>query len=136
MDGRVPQRDGVIRLRNSSSGLPHPRAYGNAVRVIALYVKERHVLTLEEAVRKMTSWPATRYRLAGRGMIREGNWADIVLFDLEKVRDLAEYKDPHHYPVGIPYVLVNGVIVINEGWHTGKKAGMALRHASSVIAAD
>ena len=64
----------------------------------------------------------------GRGELREGNWADIVVFDPEKVQDTATYKDPHHYPTGIPYVLVNGVLVIKNGEHTGAKAGQALRH--------
>jgi N-acyl-D-aspartate/D-glutamate deacylase len=107
-------------------GLPHPRSYGNHVRVIAKYVKERHVLTLEEAVRKMTSWPATRMRLAGRGTIREGQWADVTIFDLASLQDNATYDEPTRSPSGIDWVLVNGVVVIDHGKHTGAKPGKVL----------
>ena len=107
-------------------GLPHPRAYGNAVRVIAKYVKERNVLTLEEAIRKMTSWPATRMRLAGRGVIREGNWADVTIFDLAALDDRATYDKPLESPTGIEWVLVNGVVTIERGRHTGAKSGRVL----------
>jgi N-acyl-D-amino-acid deacylase len=107
-------------------GLPHPRAFGNAVRVIAEYVKKRNVLTLEDAVRKMTSWPATRMRLDGRGVIREGNWADVTIFDLATLQDRATYERPTEYPTGIEWVLVNGVVTIERGKHTGAKAGKVL----------
>lgn len=107
-------------------GLPHPRAFGNATRVIAEYVKKRNVLTLEDAVRKMTSWPATRMRLAGRGVIREGNWADVTIFDLATLEDRATYERPTEYSTGIEWVLVNGVITIERGKHTGAKAGKIL----------
>jgi N-acyl-D-aspartate/D-glutamate deacylase len=107
-------------------GLPHPRSYGNHVRVIAKYVKERHVLTLEEAVRKMTSWPATRMRLSGRGTIREGQWADVTIFDLATLQDNATYDEPTRAPSGIDWVLVNGVVVIDHGRHTGAKPGKVL----------
>jgi N-acyl-D-aspartate/D-glutamate deacylase/amino acid transporter len=108
-------------------GLPHPRSYGNAVRVIAKYVNERHVLTLPEAVRKMTSWPATRMRLANRGIIKEGNWADVTIFDLATIRDNATYDQPTLPPSGIDWVLVNGVVVIDHGRHTGARPGKVLR---------
>jgi N-acyl-D-aspartate/D-glutamate deacylase len=107
-------------------GLPHPRAFGNSVRVIAKYVKERHVLTLTDAIRKMTSWPATRMRLANRGVVKEGNWADVTIFDLAALRDRATYEQPREYPSGIDWVLVNGVITIDHGKHTGAKAGKVL----------
>jgi N-acyl-D-amino-acid deacylase len=107
-------------------GLPHPRAFGNATRVIAKYVKERKVLTLEEAVRKMTSWPATRMRLANRGLIKEGNWADVTIFDLDALQDRATYEHPTEYPAGIEWVLVNGVVTIDHGRHTGAKAGRVM----------
>jgi N-acyl-D-aspartate/D-glutamate deacylase len=107
-------------------GLPHPRAFGNLVRVISEYVKKRNVLTLEEAVRKMTSWPATRYRLANRGVIKEGNWADVTIFDLDALQDRATYERPTEYPTGIEWVLVNGVVTIDRGKHTGAKAGKVL----------
>jgi N-acyl-D-amino-acid deacylase len=108
------------------TGLPHPRSFGNATRVIAEYVKKRHVLTLEEAVRKMTSWPATRMRLADRGMIKEGLWADVTVFDLDKLQDRATYDEPMVFPTGIEYVLVNGVVTIDHDQHTGAKAGKVL----------
>jgi N-acyl-D-aspartate/D-glutamate deacylase len=108
-------------------GLPHPRSYGNAVRVISRYVKERRVLTLEEAVRKMTSWPATRMRLANRGMIAPGNWADVTIFDLDKLNDRATYEQPTESPTGIEWVIVNGAVTLDHGTHTGVKAGRVLR---------
>src|SRR5262245_40886290 len=109
-----------------ATGLPHPRAYGNFVRFIARYVRERKVLTLEEAIRKMTSWPATRMRLANRGVIREGQWADVVIFDFDKVQDRATYEQPLLAPEGIDYVLVNGQVVIDHGRHTGARPGHVL----------
>ncbi len=116
-------------LRKLGEGVPHPRGYGNNARVLARYVRELKVLRLEDAVRKMTSLPANTFRFKGRGELREGNWADIVVFDPEKIQDNATYKDPHHYATGIPYILVNGVLVINKGQHTGAKAGQPLRNA-------
>ena len=109
------------------TGLPHPRSFGNAPRVIARYVKDRGVLTLEEAVRKMTSWPATRMRLAGRGTIAVGNWADVTIFDLDALQDHATYERPMEFPTGIEWVLVNGVVTIERGRHTGARAGQVLR---------
>jgi N-acyl-D-amino-acid deacylase len=110
-----------------ATGLPHPRAFGNAVRVISRYVRERKVLSLEDAVRKMTSWPATRMRLADRGVIREGAWADVTIFDYDMLDDRATYAKPMEMPTGIEYVLVNGVIVIDGGRHTGARPGHVLR---------
>jgi len=107
-------------------GLPHPRAYGNFPRLIASYVRERHVLTLEDAIRKMTSWPATRLRLAGRGSIKEGMYADVTIFDYAQLQDRSTYAQPTLYPDGIEYVLVNGQVVIDHGKHTGVKPGMVL----------
>ena len=111
------------------TGLPHPRGFGNFPRVIARYVKERRVLTLEEAIRKMTSWPATRMRLADRGSIREGLRADVTIFDLDALQDLATYEQPMRLPTGIDWVLVNGVVTVERGRHTGAKAGHVLRGA-------
>jgi N-acyl-D-amino-acid deacylase len=110
--------------------VPHPRGYGNNARVLGRYVRELKVVRLEDAIRKMTSLPANTFHFTGRGELREGNWADIALFDPEKVQDTAQFNDPHHYPLGIPYVLVNGVVVLNNGEHTGAKAGVALRHVA------
>jgi N-acyl-D-aspartate/D-glutamate deacylase len=108
------------------TGLTHPRAYGNFPRLIARYVRERGVLTLEQAIRKMTSWPATRMRLSGRGAIREGLWADVVVFDYDTIQDRATYDEPRLSPTGIDYVLVNGVVVIEQGKHTGARPGHVL----------
>ncbi|HSA54429.1 MAG TPA: amidohydrolase family protein [Gemmatimonadaceae bacterium] len=107
-------------------GLPHPRAYGNHVRVISRYVRDRRVIALEEAVRKMTSWPATRMRLPNRGSIKEGNWADVTIFNLEQLNDRATYEAPTQFPTGIEYVLVNGAITIDRGRHTGAMMGRVL----------
>jgi N-acyl-D-aspartate/D-glutamate deacylase len=108
------------------TGLPHPRSFGNFPRVIAHYVKERHVLTLPEAIRKMTGWPATRMRLANRGTITVGNWADVTIFDYDALADRATYEKPMEFPTGIEWVLVNGVVTIDHGKHTGAKAGRVL----------
>jgi N-acyl-D-amino-acid deacylase len=108
-------------------GLPHPRAYANFPRVIAEYVRKRHVLTLEDAIRKMTSWPATRMRLYDRGAIREGLKADVTIFNEGRIEDVASYEKPTAYPAGIDYVLVNGQLVIDQGRHTGAKPGSILR---------
>ena len=107
-------------------GLPHPRAYGNFPRLIARYVRDQHVLTLEQAIKKMTSWPATRYRLAGRGLIKESCWADVVIFDYDKIQDRSTYEQPLLTPTGIDYVLVNGQLVIDHGNHTGARPGRIL----------
>jgi N-acyl-D-amino-acid deacylase len=108
------------------TGLTHPRAYGNFPRVIARYVRERGVLPLEQAIRKMTSWPATRMRLADRGAIRTGCWADVVIFDYDAIQDRATYEQPVLSPAGIDYVLVNGTVAIDHDRHTGAKPGKVL----------
>lgn len=107
-------------------GLPHPRAYGTHPRVLTRFVRELGVLTLPEAIRRMTSWPATRMRIADRGVIREGLHADVVVFDFEALDDRATYEEPTLFPVGIDYVLVNGVVTIDRGRHTGARAGHVL----------
>jgi len=107
----------------TATGKGHPRAYGNFPRIIARYVRENPVLTLENAIRRMTSLPASKLHLEGRGVLRAGNYADVVLFDYDKIEDTATYADPHQYPKGIPFVLVNGKVVIDQGQHTGAKPG-------------
>jgi N-acyl-D-aspartate/D-glutamate deacylase len=107
-------------------GLGHPRSYGNFPRLIARYVREKRVLTLEQAIRKMTSWPATRLRLNSRGVIKEGCWADVVIFDYDTIQDRATYEQPFVYPAGIDYVLVNGQVVIDHGKHTGARPGQVI----------
>ena len=108
------------------SGMPHPRGYGNNARVLSEYVRQRGVITLEEAIRKMTSLPARHFRLANRGAIAEGYAADIVIFDPSRVADTATFATPHSYPVGIHTVLVNGVAVLRSGEHTGARPGEVL----------
>lgn len=108
------------------TGLTHPRAYGNFPRVIRRYVRDRQVLTLPEAIRKMTSWPATRMRLAQRGSLKEGQWADVVVFDLDALDDAATYEEPRKAPRGIDYVLVNGQVVMDHGRHTGVRSGQVM----------
>ena len=105
----------------------HPRAYGTFPRVLGHYTRDERVLTLEDAVRKMTSLPAARIGFTDRGRIAEGAFADLVAFDPERVRDTATYQAPHSFPVGIPWVWVNGTAVIEEGRHTGATPGQVLR---------
>lgn len=104
----------------------HPRAYGNNARVLGLYVRERKTISLEEAIRKMTSLPASHFKLPGRGLIKEGYAADLVLFDPARVGDAATFEKPHAYATGFPQVLVNGVLVIDQGAPTGARAGQTL----------
>jgi len=106
----------------------HPRAYGAFPRVIARYVREIGVLALEEAIRKMTSLPAQRAGISDRGIIKEGKWADIVIFNYEKIADMSSYEHPSLYPKGLDYVIVNGQVVVQRGQHTGRLAGRVLRH--------
>jgi N-acyl-D-aspartate/D-glutamate deacylase len=108
-------------------GFPHPRSYGAFPRVLARYVRELKVLTLEDAIKKMTSAPAEQIGQRERGMVREGMYADIVVFDAEKIQDLATYTDPHRYSVGVAHLLVNGVPVIRHSALTGEKPGRALK---------
>ena len=107
-------------------GQPHPRYYGTFPRVLGHYVREEHVLTLEDAVRKMTSLPALRMKLLDRGLIRVGMWADLVVFDPDRVIDRATFDHPHAYPEGISHVLVNGITVIRNSEHTGALPGRPL----------
>ena len=110
-------------------GLPHPRAYGNAARLISEFVNTRKTFTLEEGVRKMTSWPAQRMGLTDRGLLRPGMKADVLLFNPEKVRDRATFQSPLLTSEGFDTVIVNGQLAIDEGRLTGIRAGQALRHA-------
>ena len=111
-------------------GKPHPRSYGTFPRVLGKYVREERVAPLEAMVRKMTSVPAARFGISRRGALKAGNFADIVIFDPDKVRDAATWSDPHRYPEGIPHVLVNGRPVIADGEHTGALPGVVLRKGS------
>ncbi len=114
-------------LTTPGDGSPHPRAFGTYPRVLGRYVRERKVLTLEDAVRKMTSFPAARLGLTDRGALKHGLVADITVFDADTIADQATFSDPHHYSVGVRYVLVNGQVTIEHGAHTGVRAGRVLR---------
>src|SRR5262245_48171890 len=106
---------------------PHPRSYGTFPRYFAVYVRELGILTWEQAVRKMTSLPAQRLGFADRGLLRPGLAADVTCIDPATIRDTATYEDPRRLPEGVPYVIVNGVVVVDDGRHTGALAGRALR---------
>jgi len=117
-DGSARSPHGVLAQSKA-----HPRSYGTFPRVLGRYAREEKVLSLEEAVKKMTSITAERFGLTDRGVIREGAWADLVLFDAQTITDKATFTDPHQYPVGILYVIVKGVVVIDQGEHTGALPG-------------
>jgi N-acyl-D-amino-acid deacylase len=108
-------------------GSPHPRGFGNNARVLARYVRERGLLSLEEAVRRMTSLPAQTFHLWDRGLLRPGMAADLVVFDPLRVADLATFEQPRQFSRGFDVVLVNGVVTIDAGRHTGARAGRVLR---------
>jgi N-acyl-D-aspartate/D-glutamate deacylase len=110
-------------------GLVHPRAYGTFPRVLGRYVRDERVLSLAEAVRKMTSLPASQFRIRDRGVLRAGAFADVVVFDADTVLDAATFEAPHAYPRGIEHVVVNGVLTIEGGEHTHARAGRAVRRS-------
>ena len=111
----------------SAGGKVHPRAYGTFPRVLGRYVREEKLLTWEDAVRKMTSLPAAKVGLEDRGVIKEGFWADVVVFDPTTIKDKATFGDPHQYAEGISHVIVNGQIVVENGTPTGERPGQVLR---------
>ncbi|MFT4690238.1 MAG: N-acyl-D-amino-acid deacylase [Limisphaerales bacterium] len=123
-DGAAYAIKGPLRQGN-----PHPRNFGTFPRVLGRYVRERGLLTLEDAVRKMTSLNAAKVDLRKRGLLQPGFFADITLFHPHKVIDLADYTDPFHYNEGIEYVIVNGAVVLERGTHTGALPGRVLRRA-------
>jgi len=118
------------RLAEYQIGHPHPRWYGTFPRVLGHYVRERNVISLQEAIHKMTQMPANRLGLADRGRIKENTFADITIFDPNTVIDKATFEEPHQYPEGIQYVLVNGQTAVEEGQFTQVRAGEVLRHQS------
>jgi N-acyl-D-amino-acid deacylase len=109
-------------------GIPHPRSYGTFPRVLGRYVRERRLFTWQEAIKKMTSLPASFMGIQDRGLIQEGMWGDILVFDPEKIIDKATFSDPHQYPEGIHYVINNGIVVVKHNEHTGALPGRVLRH--------
>lgn len=118
--------DATIRILNE--GMPHPRGYGTNARVLGKYVRDEKIIPLEEAIRRMTSLPAQKFNLKDRGLIKEGMAADIVVFDEKSVKDLATFEKPHAYSTGFEYVLVNGVLTVDQGKHTQARGGKALRN--------
>ncbi len=110
-----------------SEGKPHPRSYGTVPRILGRYVREQHALRLEDAIRKMTSLPAQRVGLRERGLVRPGYFADVTIFDPEKIIDKATFQEPHQPSIGIEYVLVNGVLTLEHGRMTGQFGGGPLR---------
>ena len=124
----VASDSGVRRIDES---VPHPRGYGNNARVLGRYVRELKLITLEDAIRKMTSLPAQTFGFRDRGMVREGFAADLVIFDENTIGDLATFVSPHQFPTGISHVLVNGEVVLAEGSMTAVRPGAALRGPAS-----
>jgi N-acyl-D-amino-acid deacylase len=104
----------------------HPRAYGNFARLLGKYVRGEKVITLEEAIRRLTSLPASNLALDRRGLLQPGHFADVVVFDPATIADRATFENPHQYSVGVKQVFVNGVLVLKDGEHTGAKPGRAL----------
>ncbi|MBC7348389.1 MAG: amidohydrolase family protein [Candidatus Aminicenantes bacterium] len=121
-DGELASTSGIL-----FRGKPHPRYYGSFPRAIAKYVRQEKIMPLEQMIRKMTWAPAEKFRLRRRGRIKEGYLADLVLFDLDRIQDKATWPEPHQYPEGLPYVLVNGQLVVEEDKITGNLAGQILR---------
>ena len=121
-DGSALATSGPLR-----TGVPHPRNFGTFPRVLGKYVREEHVLTLEQAVHKMSGLTAQQMHLADRGLIKEGLAADLVIFDPATVADRATFSDPFQYPVGISTVIVNGRVVLDNGRHTGERPGVVIR---------
>jgi N-acyl-D-amino-acid deacylase len=123
-DGEAVAPYGVL-----ARGNPHPRFYGTFPRYFGHYIRERRILPLEEAIRRVTSLPARVFGLRGRGVIAKGAFADVVVFDPQSIIDRATFTDPHQYPAGIAHVVVNGRLVIRDGEHTGCLPGRVLRRA-------
>jgi N-acyl-D-aspartate/D-glutamate deacylase len=128
-DGRAVAPDSVV-----GQGRPHPRFYGTFPRVLGHYSRDLGLLSLPEAVRKMTGGPARILRLVNRGLLREGYRADVTVFDPATVLDRATYQDPHQFPSGISSVIVNGVVVVEAGRHTGALPGKVLRRGPAGVA--
>lgn len=106
---------------------PHPRAYGNFARLLGKYVRDEKLISLPEAIRRLTSFPAATLKLQQRGALKAGHFADVVVFDPEKIQDHATFEKPHQYSIGVNHVFVNGVQVLKNGEHTGAKPGRFVR---------
>jgi dihydroorotase/N-acyl-D-amino-acid deacylase len=121
-DGSALAISGPLR-----AGVPHPRSFGTFPRVLGKYVREEHVISLEQAIHKMSGLTAAQLHITDRGLIKDGLAADLVIFDPATVADRATFTDPFQYPVGIPTVIVNGRVVLDEGRHTGERPGVVIR---------
>ncbi len=117
--------DASIRVYNF--GVPHPRGYGTNARVLGYYVRQKKIIPLEEAIRRMTSLPAQKFKLAERGLLQPGRVADVLVFDENTIIDVSTYDRPHQYSRGMKYVIVNGETVVENEKHTGLRAGKVLR---------
>ena len=113
-------------VRQYKQGVPHPRGYGTNARVLGKYVRDEKIISVEEAIRRMTSLPAQKFQLKDRGLLKEGMAADIVIFDEKQVQDMATFEDPHQYSKGFQYVIVNGKLVVENGDHNGVRSGTTL----------
>jgi N-acyl-D-amino-acid deacylase len=111
----------------TGQGKPHPRSYGTHARILGPCVRDARLLTLERAVHKMTGAPAAAWGLPDRGVLREGAWADVAVFDPARIRDRSTYEEPHRYATGVSTVVVNGQVVVDGGDHTGALPGRVLR---------
>ena len=120
-DGEAVRPDGIL-----GHGRPHPRWYGTFPRILGRYVREQNVLTLEQAINKMTLLNAEKLGISDRGQIAVGQKADVTIFDARRVIDRATFENPHQYPEGIEYVIVNGMVVIDRGQHLNVKPGRIL----------
>ena len=121
-DAGSPAPEGVFLKSN-----PHPRAYGSFSRLLGKYVREEHIIPLEEAIRRLTSLPARNLKLERRGLLKEGYFADVVIFDPDIIQDHATYDNPHQYSTGMIHVFINGKQVLKNGEHTGAKPGRIVR---------
>jgi dihydroorotase/N-acyl-D-amino-acid deacylase len=121
-DSQGTATDGILGREH-----PHPRGYGTFPRILRKYVREEKLLSLPDAIRKFSALPAQRMRLADRGVLKKGMWADVTIFDPEKIRDLATFEKPNQLSVGMEFVLVNGIPVIENGKMTDALPGKVLR---------
>lgn len=119
-------------IRAFGQGAPHPRGYGTNARVLAKYVREEGILTMEEAIRRMTSLPAQKFQLKDRGLLKENFAADLVIFDEKLISDMATFERPHQYSKGLHYVLVNGQLVVDGAKHTGIRSGQTLKGPGAI----
>ncbi|MBY0348947.1 MAG: D-aminoacylase [Hydrotalea flava] len=118
-------------IRVFGEGVPHPRGYGSNAKILGKYVREEHLFSLEQAIRRMTSLPAQKFHLQNRGLLLPGYAADIVVFNPDTVTDKATYEKPHQYSEGFKYVVVNGTITLKNGQHTGARNGITLKNSAS-----